>query len=105
MAHNTTFIAKTTKLLKGKVTPSKAATALHNAAARVFRSIPDEYIKTLTADSGKEFAGHKELSRKWGCAIYFAHPRHSHGSGGLNERANGLIRQYLSKGAAFEWLA
>jgi IS30 family transposase len=83
--------------------PNKAAATLNKAALRVFRSIPDEYIKTVTADNGKEFSGHKELSQDLGCDIYFAHPYHSW-ERGLNEHTNGLIRQYLPKGTSFEGL-
>jgi IS30 family transposase len=73
------------------------------AADRAFRSIPDEYVKTVTAGNGKEFSGHKALSRDLRCDIYFAHPCHSW-ERGLNEHTNGLIRQYLPKGTSFETL-
>jgi IS30 family transposase len=89
-AYIATFVDKTTKLLRGKVMPNKAAATLNRAAVRAFRSIADEYIKTLTVDNGKEFAGHKELSQKLGCDIYFAHPYHSWDRG-LNEHTNGLM--------------
>jgi IS30 family transposase len=102
-AYIATFVDKTTKVLKGKVMPNKAAATLNKAAVRAFRSIPDEYIKTVTAGNGKEFSGHKGLARELGCDIYFAHPSHSW-ERGLNEHANGLIRQYLPKGTSFEGL-
>jgi IS30 family transposase len=44
-AYIATFVDKTTKLLKGKVMPNKAAATLNKAAIRMFQSIPDEYIK------------------------------------------------------------
>jgi IS30 family transposase len=97
------FVDKTTKLLKGKVMPNKAAASLNKAAVRAFRSIPDEYIKTVTVDNGKEFSGHKGLSQSLGGDIYFAYPCHSW-ERGLNEQTNGLIRQYLPKGTSFEGL-
>jgi IS30 family transposase len=60
-------------------------------------------LKTLTVDNGKEFSGHKALARDLQCDIYFAHPYHSW-ERGLNGHTNGLIRQYLPKGASFETL-
>ncbi|MDR0706939.1 MAG: IS30 family transposase, partial [Treponema sp.] len=90
-------------MLRGKVMPNKAAATVNKAAVRAFRSIPDECIKTVTAGNGKEFSGHKGLSQDLGCEIYFAHPYHSW-ERGLNERANGLIRQYLPKGTSCEGL-
>jgi IS30 family transposase len=71
--------------------PNKAAATLNKAAVRAFLSIPDKYLKTVTVDNGKEFSGHKGLSQKLGCDIYFAHPCHSW-ERGLNEHTNGLIR-------------
>jgi IS30 family transposase len=95
-AYIATFVDKTTKLLRGKTMPDKTAASLNKAA---FRSIPDENLKTLTAGNGKEFSGHKALSRDLRCGIYFAHPYHSW-KRGLNEHTNGLIRQYLPKGTS-----
>jgi IS30 family transposase len=102
-AYIATFVDKTTKLLKGKVMPDKVATPLNKAAFRAFRSIPDEYIKTVTVDNGKEFSGHKGLLQSLGCDIYFAHPCHSW-ERELNEHTNGLVRQYLPRGTSFEGL-
>jgi IS30 family transposase len=102
-AYIATFVDKTTKLLKGKVMPNKAAATLNKAALRAFRSIPDECLKTLTVDNGKEFSGYKGLAQSLGCDIYFARPYHSWELG-LNEHTNGLIRQYLPKGTSFEGL-
>ena len=48
---------------------------------------------TVTADNGKEFAGHKDIAKALGRRFYFAHP-HASWERGLNENTNGLIRQY-----------
>lgn len=55
-------------------------------------------VKTITADNGSEFHGYKEIERKTGVEIYFANPHHAW-ERGSNENVNGLIRQYLPKGA------
>ena len=60
-------------------------------------------IQTITVDNGKEFTLHKEITQQLKVAIYFAHPYHSW-ERGANENLNGLIRQYLPKGVAFEGL-
>jgi IS30 family transposase len=64
-----TFVDKPTKVLKGNVMPNKAVATLNKAARGVFRSIPDDYIKTVTVDTGKAFSGHKGLSQKLRGAI------------------------------------
>lgn len=53
-------------------------------------------VKTITADNGKEFAGHKEVAKKLKADYYFAQP-YSSWERGLNENKNGLIRQYFPK--------
>lgn len=58
-------------------------------------------IKTATADSGKEFAVHKEIAEALGIDVFFAHPYHSW-ERGANENMNGLIRQYIPKKSSFE---
>ena len=56
-----------------------------------------ELVLTITADNGKEFAGHREFGAALGAAVYFARPYHSW-ERGLNEHTNGLVRQYFGKG-------
>ncbi len=49
-------------------------------------------IHTLTADNGREFARHEEVTRWLDASIYFAHRYHSW-ERGSNENTKGLIRQ------------
>jgi len=62
------------------------------------------YIHTITADNGKEFAGHEQVAESLGIDYYFAHPYHSW-ERGSNENLNGLIRQYFTKGSDFSSLS
>ena len=58
------------------------------------------YLHTITADNGKEFAGHMEVADYLNIDYYFCHPYHSW-ERGANENLNGLIRQYFKKGSDF----
>lgn len=60
-----------------------------------------EKTLTITADNGKEFAGHETIREHLEADVYFAHPYRSW-ERGLNENTNGLIRQYFPKGSSFE---
>ena len=67
-------------------------------ARRVIHWEPfSEFVLTITADNGREFAGHREFGAALGGDVYFARPYHSW-ERGLNEHTNGLVRQYFGKG-------
>jgi len=60
-----------------------------------------DFVYTITADNGKEFANHVSISKELEADFYFARPYHSW-ERGLNEHTNGLVRQYIPKSAFFE---
>jgi IS30 family transposase len=68
-------------------------TALINQAHR----LPDELLKSLTWDRGKEMAQHKRFTLATDAAVYFCDPQ-SPWQRGSNENTNGLLRQYFPKG-------
>ena len=59
------------------------------------------WLHTITADNGKEFASHKIISSQLSVDFFFAKPYHSW-ERGANENTNGLIRQYIPKKTSFE---
>lgn len=70
------------------------------AIGRLARELPGGLRHTLTLDNGKEFAGHRTISRHTSLAIYFARPYHAW-ERGRNEHFNGLVRQFFPKGTDF----
>ena len=72
------------------------------AAAIVETLLPYKgLLKTITSDNGREFADHVIVAKALGIKYYFAHPYHSW-ERGANENMNGLIRQFIPKGAKIE---
>jgi len=65
---------------------------------QTIRRLPADKRHSLTLDNGHEFARPVELEKKLDLLVYFAHPYHSW-ERGTNENTNGLLRQYLPKGA------
>lgn len=60
--------------------------------------------KSITADNGSEFHDYKTVEAVTDVPFYFATPHHSW-ERGTNENTNGLIRQYLPKGADLRFLS
>lgn len=71
-------------------------------AAAIIEELQEWYpfIKTITADNGKEFAYHEFVAEELNIDFYFARPYHSW-ERGSNENLNGLIRQYFKKSSDF----
>ena len=89
-------------MLKMKKVESKEAQVVTEAIIELLTDWKP-YINTITADNGKEFAGHKFVAEELNIDYYFAHPYHSW-ERGSNENLNGLIRQYFKKGSDFSKL-
>jgi IS30 family transposase len=77
--------------------PDAKAASLNAGTVQAFARHPDVPLLTTTADNGKEFAAHAELTAKLGLDVYFATPYHAW-ERGLNENTNGLVRQFFPKG-------
>lgn len=89
--------SKLTKLLK---VSRKTSLDVTNALLQKLGPL-SEFVLTITADNGKEFADHESVSLNLGAEFYFAKPYHSW-ERGLNEHTNGLVRQYFPKSMAFD---
>jgi IS30 family transposase len=86
-------------MLKMKKVPSKESVVVTQAINELLADWKP-YLHTLTADNGKEFAGHEEVAGYLEIDYFFAKPYHSW-ERGSNENLNGLIRQYFPKGSDF----
>jgi len=86
-------------MLKMKKVLSKQASIVTEAITELLQDWKP-YLYTITADNGKEFAGHQIVAESLNVDYFFAHPYHSW-ERGSNENLNGLIRQYFTKGSDF----
>ena len=86
-------------MLKMEKVASKESTVVTTTMNKLLEEW-SPYLHTITADNGKEFAGHKQVTETLNIDYYFAHPYHSW-ERGSNENLNGLIRQYFPKGSDF----
>jgi len=90
-------------MLKMRKVPSKESAEVTSAINQILEDWTP-YIHTITADNGKEFAGHEKVAEQLSIDYFFAHPYHSW-ERGSNENLNGLVRQYFAKGSDFSRIA
>jgi IS30 family transposase len=93
-----TIVERTSRFLMLVKLDSAGATSVLDGFTRRLRSVPESLRKTLTYDQGTEMALHQTLAKRLHIDIFFCDP-HSPWQRGTNENANGLIREYLPKGA------
>jgi len=83
-------------LMLGKL-PARTAADTNRALLELMARHPGR-MRTITADNGTEFHWYGQVEALSPVKFYFATPHHSW-ERGTNENTNGLIRQYLPKGA------
>ncbi|CAM3950374.1 IS30 family transposase [Paracidovorax anthurii] len=76
----------------------KDTASVVQALTREVKRLPDGLMKSLTWDRGMELAQHRTFSVATDVDVFFCNPR-SPWQRGTNENTNGLVRQYLPKGA------
>ncbi|GAD91432.1 putative transposase [Vibrio halioticoli NBRC 102217] len=91
-----TLLERKTRFYLVKKASSKSAEAVTQATIEMLMPYK-EHVHTITADNGREFAGHQKIGEALDAKVYFAHPYCSY-ERGANENANGLLRQYVKKG-------
>ena len=74
------------------------AQIVQEAMVTKMATLPEQLRLSLTWDQGSEMANHVQIAEATGLSIYFCDP-HSPWQRGSNENTNGLLRQYLPKGA------
>jgi IS30 family transposase len=74
------------------------AERMRPALTAAIQRLPQQVRHTLTWDHGREMAEHQQFTIDSGVQVYFCDPR-SPWQRGTNENTNGLLRQYLPRGA------
>lgn len=85
------------------LSPDGTASNVRNAILQRLGRL-HKHVHTLTADNGKEFAGHPFIALAMQAGFYFADP-YSAWQRGSNENANGLARQYLPRTMEFSTIS
>jgi IS30 family transposase len=93
-----TLVERTTLFVVLATLQDGTAKSALSGFSHVLNRIDAQKRLSITYDQGKEMAAHATLTEKTGVNVYFADP-HSPWQRGINENTNGLLRQYLPKGA------
>lgn len=83
--------------------PSKTSEAVQAAMQTICTEFGGHFgdvFKSITTDNGSEFDGFDQVEQ-WGTEVYFAHP-YSSWERPVNERHNGLLRNFIPKGVSIE---
>mgnify|MGYP001125478793 CR=1 FL=1 len=95
-----TIVERKTSFTVSTRVDDKSAKTVTAATIALLAPFKDAVL-TITADNGKEFAYHEEMTKHLECGVYFADPYCSW-QRGLNENTNGLLRQYWPKSTDFK---
>jgi IS30 family transposase len=85
------------RVKNGPALAGHGASAVREAIAAAFVTLPDQLRQSLTWDQGAEMSQHAQLSKDTGLQVFFCEP-HSPWQRPTNENTNGLLRQYFPKG-------
>ncbi len=96
-SHIVTLVERHTRYVLLAKVPNRDSQSVITALINQAHRLPDELLKSLTWDRGKEMAQHKRFTLATDVAVYFCDPQ-SPWQRGSNENTNGLLRQYFPKG-------
>lgn len=95
-----TLVDRKSKYTLMRIVKSKHADVVTEAIIELLQPIK-HLVHTITADNGKEFSYHEEVTKALNIKFYFCDP-YSSWQRGLNEHTNGLIREYIPKKSKFD---
>ncbi|HEV2070234.1 MAG TPA: IS30 family transposase [Acidimicrobiales bacterium] len=93
-----TLVERTTRyLLLLHLPHGREAIKVNEAMKQAIAALPEDLVRSITWDQGKEMSSHVSFTIDTGVQVYFCDP-HSPWQRGSNENTNGLLRQYMPKG-------
>ncbi len=98
-----TIVERVSKFTVSAQIDDKSAATVTSATIALLEPYRD-VVLTITADNGKEFSYHEQVTEALDAQVYFADP-YSSWQRGLNENTNGLLRQYWPKKTDFKQVA
>ena len=92
-----TLVERKSRLYFAILVPDRTAANVTPAIINALKDLPDELVKSITFDRGKEFSEYEKIERALNCNAYFCDP-YCAWQKGSNENSNGLLREFYPKG-------
>jgi len=87
---SSTLVERKSRLYLVKLIPDRTSENVTSAIIELLSQFPQDLVKTITYNRGKEFSRYKEIEAKLNCEMFFADP-HCAWQKGTNENSNGLL--------------
>lgn len=95
-----THVERKSGYLLAALIPKATKENFRIATEKLMRDLPQDSIRSITLDNGREMNDYEELQKYLSTTVYFARPYHSW-ERGTNENCNGLLRQFFPKDRDF----
>ncbi|WP_300786755.1 IS30 family transposase [uncultured Desulfovibrio sp.] len=94
--HLITAVERKSGFLMATYSADRSSTVVAAGIKQLFSRVPAWFFKSITYDQGREFFNDKRMDHHFGTASSFRHAG-CPGERGLNERTNGLLRQFFPR--------
>lgn len=91
-----TLAERKSRLYLAKHIPDRKEETVTKAIVELLSQFPKEFVKTITCDRGKEFAGYHKIEKLLNIDMYFT-DAYCAWQKGTNENSNGLLREFYPK--------
>ncbi|WP_425378064.1 IS30 family transposase [Spiroplasma endosymbiont of Polydrusus pterygomalis] len=91
-----TLVERTSRFTLAILVENRTTKVINENISHYLSILPNNLVKTITFDRGKEFANWQQLEKNLNVKIYFANA-YSPWQRGTNENSNGLIREKFPK--------
>ncbi|WP_338968906.1 IS30 family transposase [Spiroplasma endosymbiont of Lonchoptera lutea] len=91
-----TLVERTSRFTLAILVENRTTKVINKNISHYLSILPNNLVKTITFDRGKEFANWQQLEKNLNVKIYFA-DAYSPWQRGTNENTNGLIREKFPK--------
>lgn len=92
-----TLLERKSRFYLADFLPNRTSPVVCNSIIRLLEGMPQQFVRTITFDRGKENAKWRDIEKELKCKTYFC-DAYCSWQKGSNENSNGLLREFFPKG-------